>query len=461
MTWSNSEILKGQIKAVPFLTKNGKYIFVDSVNLNPLSNRNEYDSVTESDCRPDIWDTNKYEKSRRAIYRHPYNDSLSFKVYKDNNEGIVDSFGNEIIPPIYDKVWYRSAKEMTTVYLNGKLGVINVEGILIIPTIYEDVTDFQESLCAVKLNGKWGFCDYNGILVFPPIYDFIWFSEGGNFNDNGGNRKVKMNGKWGLIGNGGELYIPPKYDEISSWTIGSKKFFKVKINTKEGILNYDGAEVLPPIYDKIISYLPRIAIKIDGKYGFLDEAFREVISPIYDDTGYFETEEGFLKVKLSENWGIIDKMGNEILPFEYIELGTVFSEGLLRFSKLGYEARWDVNTEKWGYMDKELNVVIPPSFNHCGEFYNGFAYVHGEDGEIRIDKTGKIIIEDKDLEDYFYWNDKMKEWSYGKWGLYSENENEIKVELDGKWGTVNKEGSQVIPIIYEDLILFDKFSAVK
>ena len=72
-----TEKLLTQNKLVPFLKKNGKYIYVDSVTMKPVLLNNEYDDA------------------------HLFKDGLAQIKLKDKC-GFIDNFGTIVIPPIYD-----------------------------------------------------------------------------------------------------------------------------------------------------------------------------------------------------------------------------------------------------------------------------------------------------------------------------------------------------------------------
>ena len=69
---------------------------------------------------------------------------------------------------------------MARVKQNGKWGVVDNKGGIVVPFIYDDLNLFSEGLARVKLNGKYGFIDKAGNIVVPIIYDYTgtWFSYG-------------------------------------------------------------------------------------------------------------------------------------------------------------------------------------------------------------------------------------------------------------------------------------------
>jgi len=57
---------------------------------------------------------------------------------------------------------------MIHVEKNGKIGFVDQSGKLVIPCIYEDVTEFDDGIAQVKKEGKWGF------MMIPEIITKEW-----------------------------------------------------------------------------------------------------------------------------------------------------------------------------------------------------------------------------------------------------------------------------------------------
>lgn len=106
----------------------------------------------------DVWTTKKDEKTGKlAIYTIEGRvlldnlDSIKrlkrnvFVVTKNNQKGIYDSKGKELIPIKYDKIevfgdyWYSFWK----VYLNGRQGLYTYEGKQVLPAEYENISSID------------------------------------------------------------------------------------------------------------------------------------------------------------------------------------------------------------------------------------------------------------------------------------------------------------------------------
>ena len=69
-----------------------------------------------------------------------------------------------------------SKEAFAAIKINGKYGLIDTKGNIVIAPIYDDTLIFREGLAKVGINGKYGFIDKKGNIVIAPIYDFA-----GNF----------------------------------------------------------------------------------------------------------------------------------------------------------------------------------------------------------------------------------------------------------------------------------------
>jgi hypothetical protein len=87
-----------------------------------------------------------------------------------------------------------------------------------------------------------------------------------------------------------------------------------------------------------------------GKLGFIDSNKTIVISPQFDFNSGINTNR-FLKnraaISLHRKWGVIDTLGNILLPFDYDQL-------------IPYKDYYFIEQDyKWGYLNHDFEVVIP------------------------------------------------------------------------------------------------------
>jgi hypothetical protein len=96
---------------------------------------------------------------------------------------------------------------------NNRWGIIDSEGHVVAPLIYEWASKFAEGRVGVQLNGKYGFIDLEGNEVAPPIYDYVGFYHEGMV-------LVRSNEKFGVIDLDGNEVIPCWYDDVKKQSYG-------------------------------------------------------------------------------------------------------------------------------------------------------------------------------------------------------------------------------------------------
>ena len=166
-----------------------------------------------------------------------------------NDEGIccyINKEGKVIIPIIYESISPFS-EGLACVYKDGKCGVININGDVIIPFkfhyifYYNNEGAFHNGHAAVMVEEKYGFINRNGEFITPCIFENV-----DNFSN--GLARVILNNKSGFINTKGEIQIECKYDinNLYNWTVldlrFSNKLAKVILNGKWGYINEKGIE---------------------------------------------------------------------------------------------------------------------------------------------------------------------------------------------------------------------------
>ncbi len=166
-------------------------------------------------------------------------------------------------------------------------------------------------------------------------------------------------------------------------------------NQKWGFINKSGEFIIKPQYDKVLSFTPKgIAIAAnylsDGsEYGicrvyFIDKKGKAVLGPYISSVPEFEN--GYAAI-YEEGKGskLIDEEGTIVLQSEY-RIESV-SEKVIRISEKS------ASDSKYGYMDMEGNIIIPPKYMMASDFKDGTAWVRKDTDTCQlIDKQGNIVI---------------------------------------------------------------------
>lgn len=248
--------------------------------------------------------------------------------------------------------------------------------------------------------------------------------------------KSEDTNKWGYINKEGEWIVAPKFDGVEN---------RARTSAAADI------DFLPAAINSIWGYVGQ-----DGEWK---------ITPRFSECFYFEDGIGSGWYLGESHATSFDHYGDRLAWDETLD----FSEGLAQATSITYAKRdAGVNSNLYGYVDKQLNWVIPPRFEPCMsyhlaeyvktdryDFRNGLAAVFdktiGEYGKFGfINKQGQIQIPAQ--------FDQTKPFSDGIAAVYvgehrifpTAKEQKMLARGDvyrvenGKWGFINQQGEWVI-----------------
>lgn len=190
-----------------------------------------------------------------------------FAVQKNGKVGYMNTQGKLVVPTIYDdlqdpddkydETWANSVMDgRIVVRKNGKFGIIDTANKVILPfnNKYGYIDDFSEGMAAVRSKaGKWGFINLNGKEVVAPQYDYLNGNFGGYYGFNEGLVSVAKGEKWGYITKTGKVAVPFIYDEARPFREGLAGVLK---NGKWGFVNGANKTIIPFQYaDKNVERL--------------------------------------------------------------------------------------------------------------------------------------------------------------------------------------------------------------
>ena len=202
-----------------------------------------------------------FDENGTQITSFEYDDITAYncdgyaEVGKDGKKGLIDKTGKLIIPLLYRDVSYPT--EGFAEAAVGKRGktFVGIDG-REMPARFDDVLfGFTEGLAAVKKRRKWGYIDTGGAEVIPPQYADVTGFHGGIA------RVMDSDGKCGYINRNNEAVIPLEYDWMSTFddrpvatvTSGFNPVFK-KYGTgvKHGLIDRENNLLLPVIFDEVL-----------------------------------------------------------------------------------------------------------------------------------------------------------------------------------------------------------------
>jgi hypothetical protein len=325
-----------------------------------------------------------------------YSDGLA-KVsnYAKKEISYVDETGKVVIPPLKLDQACGFSEGFSAVKIQDTWTYINKNGEQEFGT-YEFARSFKNGLGAILKNGEWNFLNREGKIV-----NQVGFSHCLDYHEN--LAVIKLNGKWGAIDTAGNLVIKNKYQLLDDF---SENLARVKIKNRYGFIDKNDDFFGDPIYSSVDSFSESFAaVKLKKKWGFLSRKGLE-IPYSFDSTGLFK--EGHCFVRIKNNIGVIDMLGNTKIPFvlsggllgdcfEYSfnngiayanlnnQIGEISEEGFIVEKKNKSNIFSDSKT---GLFDSNGRVKVSFKYNSAWKYSNGLAPVFSNKGAGYVDESG-------------------------------------------------------------------------
>ena len=230
---------------------------------------------------------------------------------QDGKVGLIDSLGNVLIPPKYERIiedLFKHGRVWAKKDSGGKYGLIDISGNEVTPYIYDKVSGFSQGIAKVQEDWKWRFIDTLGKEITPRA-----FKEATDFHK--GIACVQaLNEKWGLINRQGKEITPFIYEEVRRFTPGI--IYSEGDKSSLVLREYDAkGNAFSTINDVILKNYSQggVWVRKDQKWGLIDTLGKGIIPPSYDALPY-EYAKGIAKVFKEKKMGLIDTLSREIIP---------------------------------------------------------------------------------------------------------------------------------------------------
>lgn len=258
----------------------------------------------------------------------------------------------------------------------------------------------------------------NGLLSVT-LYDQRLMSEGFLYS---------KDALWGFMDTLGKITIQPQFQHARDF---NNNVAIVEMNNDWGMIGLDGKFILNCQYNNV-EYLEnsenqmiRVLVKKE-RIGLIDTLGNVVVPAIYNEVG--QVHEGRIAVKRGTKWGFCNMQGDEVIPCKYDKVHD-FSEGLAAFKK----------DRRWGFLDKNGEIILKNIYKKVGNFKENLAPVVVKYDYQYIDKTGQIIIKN----------------TFDK--AYDFENGVARVEVERYWGLINLNGDFIHkPSKYLKIFPFDK-----
>ena len=399
-----------------------------------------------------------------------------YTVYEDGKWGVIDTKGNIIIKPTYtdmvvipdnskpvffvlENVNYDDGTYSTKV-LNEKNEAIftSYDKIELLYNHDENNNIWYESVAKVKKDGKYGLVNLEGKEVLQCNKDSIEVLEG--------TKSVYItsnDGQKGIVNNLGKEIISNKYVEITSLTDKYENGFIVKNESgKLGIVNYDGTTALEEKYDEIrhIYGNKMYVVKEEGSWKIVNTKSEGVVTEGFSDVKSIDGDN--IIIYKEGKYGVISKENDEKIPAEYDNLTYAFGDYYIAKKDDKYGIITINNSEKVGFNYTYIKYIADAGFIQANKENMQSELM---DKELSIKATGivaqintnKNYIKIRVNDEYKYYNFKLEE----KSNTEILNTNTIFLsKKDGKYGYVNEKGIVVVDYIYDDATEQNKYGYV-
>lgn len=336
-------------------------------------------------------------EDRTVVVRHTYKDPQSGTL-SAGKAGLIDLDGKVIFPLEYDDITdlnrpsasYYDPKPYVQLYKNKLYGIATHSGKIILPVEYSSISMSWKNPHDIEI-GKGDFkgrASLDGrILVAPDKYTKV------DSPSPKGYRNVAIGDKGGLIDADGKLVVPLEYTSVSTREIESgDTYITVWRDNKAGIYHLGEGELVPPVYDqvRVHSYDGRkdmIIVRNGAKVGVLTLEGKPLVPVEYD-------------VVVPDKDGIRVVVSYTHPLKEPSVFANEFPEGCL-----------------WGYYDMTGKQIAAPEYSWLSE----------SEGLLRVNRGG-----------------------ISKAAKFSPKED----VTGGSWGYLDRKGTEVVPIEYDNLSAF-------
>ena len=309
-----------------------------------------------------------------------YVNGLIVVVDEEGRSGVINAEGAIVIEPVYERI--RVYRKDDIVFFLCDSTIIDVDGNILAGSSYTDITLLSDNFFVAKTeHNKYAILDYNGQLTteefFDDVKDFDISTTIPQSNYYDKPQKIEkqkyaivgIGGLYGLVDRQGKLVVVPKYKSITILENGCfwGNGVLYNINERRVIVNGDSVIFVPDDYveAQLLDNGLILASSIDEngckKWGCVNQKGTVVIPSLYHSLSY---SEGLLLASLCDDddffgrnrkLGVINFRNEIIVPFtdEYAEIKI--TEDLILCSE-------NFRFDPWGAYTREGTIICEPVY---------------------------------------------------------------------------------------------------
>ena len=384
--------------------KDGKYGLID-LNGEEIV-KTEYNSI-ETDGY--YYENSKYEKAGYIVnirtdegYRYGYinykgrqtldtmytnikriteikDDNVVYLITYNNGKAGILKNGQTLIENKYESIEFDGTNNILMLQQNAKQGVYDLEGNMILPIQYENITFAGKYINAYK-DGKLLVFDVTGTLQSEDSYKSLITVANGKYS-------ITMNrdNKYGVIDSNKTNILENKYSYIE---YAFDNYFIVSLDEKTGIVDGNNNIIIPIEKDIVQNIRGTNTIQVINSSDNTSELYNKKMEKVSTQTdARIYIKDNYIEIASANNIEYFDFDGNKQ------EAKSIFSENKIFAQQ---------KDGKWGYVDKNGNTVVEFKYEMATDINKyGFGAFKLDGKWGVIDQNGNVIKEATyDLQQY-------------------------------------------------------------
>lgn len=430
-------------------------------------------------------------------------DGNQTKLSEVNKWGFIDRTGQFVIRPKFDLVGekgfsdnlaYVQMKGLSNSPIDIKWGIIDRTGKFILEPIYYQIRPLPNGNAIAAKSMKVNDHSYvmapniliskAGKIIKTPDCSSIQYLGEGLYS-------CRINELEALMSGEGKLLSQPAFNQIDNFQNGYATVMNNDVvnGKKKGLIDTNGTICIEPIYDSIHPYeFAPLSVSFNKQYGYVSKNGEVIIAPTYKRANTFH--DGLAPVEINGTWEYINTKGEQVTYEQFLVanslyhgVGLVSKKNLLGQNRFGYvdsngkyivEPAYSmafnfseglagvcrssiIGDQFCGYINTKGEEVVPLKYAHVSPFQSGIAKV-GERTMVGSNKAISTYIDKNGRK--FYQSDKAINFnSFASAftdifiGVFDQN-GYAKLQQQGQWGIINRQGEIVIPPQYQNIETF-------
>ena len=391
-----------------------------------------------------------------------------FSILENGKYGVIDGTGKIVIKPTYEEmivipnsskpvficsydVDYNSG-EFKTKVLNDKNKEILGKYNKISPLENSNNNEiwYEDNILKYEKDGKYGLVDFSGKEILPAEYDNVYALNGIPKSI-----VVEKDGLKGIVNDTlGSLIIPCNYNDITSLTKNTAdNGYIVNKDGKYGVFSATGKEILECNYQEVknVTGNNMYVVRDDSGLKIIDNSLN-----IVKDSGFDSVEEingDLITISSNGKRGVINKEGIELISPQYEDLKFACEEYFIAKSNGLYGVIKTDNTVALDYKYQSMDFIDKANF-YTAENSDYTTDILSRKLEVKL---SNVIISELNVDDSYMRVRKDGEYKYYNFNFEEKKNKDLfknhslfLVHKDGKYGYVNKNGDLIVNYIYDD-----------